>query len=65
MFELPNHLFVSYSLDQSQLKVITPSNKDGSYKIIPKVAQWMKNPLVYTVASDDRGTHDTITSYFQ
>lgn len=65
LFELPNYLFVSYSLDLSQLKVITPSNKDGSYKIIPKVAQWMKNPLVYTVASDDRGTHDTITSYFQ
>lgn len=64
-FALSDWTYVIYTLDTSSLKVMNPSNTDGTYKIIPKVVEWMKNRIVYTVPSTEIGLHDTISSYFK
>lgn len=64
-FTLADWSYVIYTLDTSSLKVVNPTNSDGTYKIIPKVAEWMKNPIVYTVPATEIGMHDTVSSYFK
>lgn len=64
-FALADWNYVIYTLDNSSLKVINSTNSDNTYKIIPKVVNWMTNPIVYTVPSTDIGMHDTISSYFK
>jgi len=49
----------------SSLKVVNPTHSDGTFKVIPKVANRMTNAIVYTVPSSEIGMHDTITSYFK
>lgn len=63
-FALPNNLYAYYTLDSSQLKLIRISNPDSSYKVIPKLVEWMNKNIVYTVTTTDVWLHDTITSYF-
>lgn len=63
-FSLSSNLYVLYNLDKSQLKHINPSNPNGTYKIIPKLVEWMNKNIVYTVPSSDIGLHDTITAHF-
>lgn len=64
-FLLPNSIYVIYTLDKSSLKVVNPSWPNNSYKVIPKIADWMKNAIVYTVWGTDIGAHDTIVSHFK
>jgi len=64
-FELPDNLFVIYTLDKTQLNYMRPSNSNGTYKIIPKVASRMNKNIVYIVPSSDIGLHDSIVTYFK
>lgn len=64
-FALADWSYVIYTLDTTSLKVINPTNSNGTYKVIPKVAEWMKNAIVYTVPTTEIGMHDTISSYFK
>lgn len=64
-FALADWSYVIYSLDTSSLKIVNPTNSDGTYKVIPKVVDRMKNAIVYTVPSTEIGMHDTISSHFK
>ncbi len=64
-FELPDNLFVYYTLDKTQLNYMRPSISNGMYKVIPKAVSRMNKNIVYTVSSSDIGLHDAIVAHFK